>query len=189
MRRRELEYVPLRNTLYVCETRPCLCRPKRIWVNPVWIRSSLSSKRVGSTECCRHLAAHPPTLKLPKEPFPSFQQYFAPCNTQTPTIPAYLACRSGRNPKSSRQVCTDMFQCSNQPRGCRGRCDTLGGRCHECRVSSRCVKSDCSGLTLVLDVQSTSTNEMAVCALAAAKLQNRLLDIFQTRHYVRASLR
>lgn len=25
-----------------------------------------------------------------------------------------------------------MFQCTNQPRGCRGRCNTLGGKCKDC---------------------------------------------------------
>jgi hypothetical protein len=29
-----------------------------------------------------------------------------------------------------------MFSCSNQPRGCRGRCDTPGAKCSECRVRS-----------------------------------------------------
>lgn len=36
-----------------------------------------------------------------------------------------------------------MFSCSNQPRGCRGRCDMAGGRCRECTVrrSYKCMTS------------------------------------------------
>lgn len=33
-----------------------------------------------------------------------------------------------------------MFSCSNQPRGCRGRCDSVGGKCKECRV---CILPAC----------------------------------------------
>lgn len=29
-----------------------------------------------------------------------------------------------------------MFSCTNQPRGCRGRCDVAGGKCTECKVCS-----------------------------------------------------
>lgn len=35
-----------------------------------------------------------------------------------------------------RSTHATMFSCSNQPRGCRGRCDTAGGKCAECRVGS-----------------------------------------------------
>lgn len=28
-----------------------------------------------------------------------------------------------------------MYSCANYPRGCRGRCNTLGGKCTDCTVS------------------------------------------------------
>ncbi|OQV03932.1 hypothetical protein CLAIMM_08902 [Cladophialophora immunda] len=50
-----------------------------------------------------------------------------------------------------------MFSCSNQPRGCRGRCDTAGGKCAECRMynfRSRPSRPFRSVLTQPLNVRS-----------------------------------
>ena len=39
-----------------------------------------------------------------------------------------------RHRRQPSPAASTMFSCSNQPRGCRGRCDTAGGKCAECRV-------------------------------------------------------
>ena len=74
----------------------------------------------------------------------SMNTFFTPATTRTP--PTYLHISAEFRPYSwliapyqslanSHQP-TNMFSCANQPRGCRGRCDSVGGKCRECRVRS-----------------------------------------------------
>lgn len=44
-----------------------------------------------------------------------------------PSLSTYDSEQSSSQPKVAK-----MFQCSNQPRGCRGRCNSVGGKCPDC---------------------------------------------------------
>lgn len=56
-------------------------------------------------------------------------------HTPSPTLISTII--STCNEAKKQNTTFTMYSCVNQPRGCRGRVNTFGGRCDSCRVSSR----------------------------------------------------
>ena len=51
-----------------------------------------------------------------------------------------------------------MFSCSNQPRGCRGRCDSVGGKCRECKASLLFHSSQCDRSNSLIRCTTSANN-------------------------------